>query len=79
MYAGFFLLDLADTSLWIALNVGLGYAIGRSAAHVTEAIAHGGLLLPLLLAVAVLATAVLYVVRRARTRPTLCRASEQEQ
>jgi hypothetical protein len=57
-------------SLWAALNVGLGDAIGRSAVHVTQAITHYSLLLNLLLAVVVLAAAVLYV-RRARTRPTL--------
>jgi membrane-associated protein len=74
----FFLLDLAGTSLWAALNVGLGYAIGRAAVHVTQAIAHYSLLLTLLLlAFAVLAAAGLYV-RRARTRP-LYRASEHEQ
>jgi membrane protein DedA with SNARE-associated domain len=74
----FFLLDLAGTSLWAALNVGLGYALGRSAVHVTQAIAHYSLLLTLLLGVAVLAAAGLYL-RRARTRPTLYRASEQQQ
>ena len=74
----FFLLDLAGTSLWVTLNVGLGYAIGQSAVHVTRAIAHYSLLLTLLLAVAVLAGAGLYVCR-ARTRPTLYRASEQQQ
>ena len=74
----FFLLDLAGTSLWVALVVGLGYAIGRSAVHVTQAITHYSLVLTLLLAVAVVAAAGLYV-RRARTRPTLYRASEQEQ
>jgi membrane protein DedA with SNARE-associated domain len=75
----FFLLELAGTSLWVALVVGLGYAIGRSAVHVTQAIAHYSLVLTLLmLVVAVLAAAGLYV-RRARTRPTLYRASEQEQ
>jgi membrane-associated protein len=74
----FFLLDLAGTSLWITLNVGLGYAIGQSAVHVTQAITHYSLLLTLLLAVAMLAAAGLYV-HRARTRPTPYRAAEQEQ
>ncbi|HYB27114.1 MAG TPA: VTT domain-containing protein [Solirubrobacteraceae bacterium] len=75
----FFLLNLAGTSLWVALNVGLGYAIGHSAVHVTQAVTHYDLLLTLLLAVAVLAAAGLYVVRRPRTWSALYGASEQEE
>ena len=47
----FLLLDLAGTALWIALIVGLGYAIGRSAVHVAHEITHYSLLLTLALVV----------------------------
>jgi membrane-associated protein len=45
----FLLLDLAGTSLWVGLVVGLGYAIGRSAVDVAHAITHYSLLLTLVL------------------------------
>ena len=51
----FLLLDLAGTSLWVALIVGLGYAIGRSAVHVAHAITHYGLLLMLAIVLGALA------------------------
>jgi membrane protein DedA with SNARE-associated domain len=41
----FVALDLAGTALWVALIVGLGYAIGRPAVHVVQAITRYGLLL----------------------------------
>lgn len=40
----FLLLDLAGTTLWVALIVGIGYAIGRSAVHVAHEITHYSLL-----------------------------------
>jgi membrane-associated protein len=45
----FLLLDLAGTALWVALIVGLGYAIGRSAVHIARAITRYSLLLTLAL------------------------------
>jgi membrane protein DedA with SNARE-associated domain len=57
----FLLLDLAGTALWIALIVGLGYAIGRSAVHVAHEITHYSLLLTLaLVVVSVLVRALAY-------------------
>ena len=40
----FLLLDLAGTLLWVALIVGLGYAIGRDAVNVAHAITNYGAL-----------------------------------
>ena len=40
----FLLLDLVGTCLWVALIVGLGYAIGHSAVDVAHAITNYGLL-----------------------------------
>jgi membrane protein DedA with SNARE-associated domain len=45
----FLLLDLAGTSMWVALIVGLGYAIGRSAVDIAHAITRYSLLLTLAL------------------------------
>src|SRR5205085_12327920 len=53
----FLLLDLAGTSLWVALIVGLGYAIGRSAVGVAPSITRYGLLLTPRLVVVVIAAA----------------------
>jgi membrane protein DedA with SNARE-associated domain len=50
----FLLLDLAGTSLWVALIVGLGYAIGHDAVNVAHAISRYGLVLTLALIPAVL-------------------------
>ena len=47
----FLLLDLAGTSLWIALIVGLGYAIGRSAVHIAHLITRYSLWLTVALVV----------------------------
>jgi membrane protein DedA with SNARE-associated domain len=43
----FLLLDLAGTSLWIAIVVGLGYGVGRSGVHVAHAITRYSLLVTL--------------------------------
>jgi membrane-associated protein len=51
----FLLLDLAGTSLWVGLMVGLGYAIGSSAVHVAHAVARYSLFLTLALVVGTLA------------------------
>jgi membrane-associated protein len=47
----FLLLDLAGTSLWVGLIVGLGYAIGRSAVHVAHVITRYSLFITLALVV----------------------------
>jgi membrane protein DedA with SNARE-associated domain len=63
----FLVLDLVGTALWIALIVGLGYAIGRSAVHVAREITHYSLLLTLaLVAVAVVSVIVRALVYRRR-------------
>lgn len=62
----FLLLDLAGTSLWVALVVGLGYTIGRSAVHITHAITRYGLLVTLAMVVIVLVASALHM-RRLRT------------
>lgn len=64
----FLALDLAGTSLWIALVVELGYALGASAMDVIQQIAHYGLLLTAILAAAVLVAAGLRVRRARATR-----------
>jgi membrane-associated protein len=43
----FLLLDLAGTSLWVAIVVGLGYGIGSSAVHVAHAITRYSLFVTL--------------------------------
>lgn len=43
----FMVLDLAGTSLWVGLVVGLGYAIGHPAVHIAHQITRYGLLLAL--------------------------------
>jgi membrane-associated protein len=53
----FLLLDLIGTSMWVALIVGLGYAIGRSAVHIAHEITHYSLLLTLGLVAAVVVVA----------------------
>lgn len=60
----FLLLDLAGTSLWAALIVGLGYAIGRDAVNVAHAITHYGLILTL----ALIPASLIIVTVRAITR-----------
>ena len=67
----FLLLDLAGTLLWIALIVGLGYAIGRSAVHVAHEITHYSLLLTLALVVVVAVVAVLRGLAQARSDESL--------
>jgi membrane protein DedA with SNARE-associated domain len=52
----FLLLDLAGTSLWVVLIVGLGYAIGSSAVRVAHTITRYSLLLTLGLVLAVVLT-----------------------
>jgi membrane protein DedA with SNARE-associated domain len=52
----FLLLDLAGTSLWVVLIVGLGYAIGSSAVGVAHTITRYSLLLTLGLVLAVVLT-----------------------
>jgi membrane-associated protein len=45
----FLLLDMVGASIWVMLNVGLGYEIGRSAVDVAQAIGHYGLILSIAL------------------------------
>ena len=66
----FLLLDLAGTLLWVALIVGLGYAIGHDAVNVAHAITHYGLVLTLaLIAAALIIVALRAVTRRRVTEP----------
>jgi membrane protein DedA with SNARE-associated domain len=51
----FLLLDLIGSLLWIALCVGLGYAIGQSAIDVAKGVSHYALYLTIALVVAILA------------------------
>jgi membrane protein DedA with SNARE-associated domain len=60
----FLLLDLAGTALWVALIVGLGYALGHSAVQVAHAITHYSLWATL----ALVAAAVAYALLRSRPR-----------
>lgn len=62
----FIVLDLAGTFLWVALIVGLGYAIGQSAVDVAHAITDYGLLLTLALIPAVLIIVALRALARRR-------------
>jgi membrane-associated protein len=67
----FILLDLAGTSLWVGLVVGLGYAIGRSAVNVAHVITRYSLFVTLALVlttIAVVALRVLAVGRRGEPR-----------
>jgi membrane-associated protein len=61
----FILLDLIGTSMWVALNVGLGYAIGQSAVDVAKAISRYALILTIVLVVVV----VVVQVRRSMRAP----------
>lgn len=67
----FLLLDLAGTILWVALIVGLGYAIGRSAVNVAHAITHYSLLLTVALVVVVVVVAVVRGLAQARNDESL--------
>jgi membrane protein DedA with SNARE-associated domain len=67
----FLLLDLVGTLLWVALIVGLGYAIGRSAVGVAHQITHYGLLLTVALVVGVVVVAVLRALAQARRDESL--------
>jgi membrane-associated protein len=49
----FIILDLIGTAMWVALNVGLGYAIGQSAVDVAKAISRYALILTVVLVVVV--------------------------
>jgi membrane-associated protein len=51
----FLLLDLIGSLLWIALCVGLGYAIGQSAVDIAKGVSHYALYLTIALVVAILA------------------------
>jgi membrane protein DedA with SNARE-associated domain len=62
----FIVLDLAGTSLWVALIVGLGYAIGHDAVDVAHAITRYGLILTLALIPAALIIVALWAVTRRR-------------
>lgn len=62
----FLLLDLVGTCLWVALIVGLGYAIGHSAVDVAHAITNYGLLLTLALIPAALILVALRALARQR-------------
>lgn len=66
----FLLLDLAGTWLWVALIVGLGYAIGHDAVNVAHAISHYGFALTLaLIPAALIVVALRAVTRRRATEP----------
>jgi membrane protein DedA with SNARE-associated domain len=67
----FLLLDLAGTILWVALIVGLGYAIGRAAVHVAHEITHYSLLLTLGLVAVVVVVAVARALAQARRDESL--------
>jgi membrane protein DedA with SNARE-associated domain len=67
----FLLLDLAGTFLWVALIVGLGYAIGRSAVNVAHKITHYSLLLTVALVVVVVVVALVRGVMQARNDESL--------
>ncbi len=62
----FILLDLIGTIFWVALNVGLGYAIGQSAVDVAKAISRYALILTVVLVVVVV---VVQVRRSMRQEP----------
>jgi membrane-associated protein len=51
----FLLLDLIGSLLWIALCVGLGYAIGQSAVDIAKSVSHYALYLTIALVVAIFA------------------------
>lgn len=53
----FLALDLLGTSLWIALNVGLGYAIGQRAVDVAKAISRYSLMVSLALVAVIVVVA----------------------
>jgi membrane protein DedA with SNARE-associated domain len=59
----FLALDFAGTALWVALIVGLGYAIGRSAVHVAHEITRYSLFTTLALVVVVVVVVALRVHR----------------
>jgi membrane protein DedA with SNARE-associated domain len=59
----FLALDFAGTALWVALIVGLGYAIGRSAVHVAHEITRYSLFATLALVVVVVVVVALRVHR----------------
>jgi membrane-associated protein len=62
----FLVLDLLGASLWVALIVGLGYAIGHSAVNVAHAISHYGVVLTLALIPAALVIVALRALSRRR-------------
>jgi membrane protein DedA with SNARE-associated domain len=62
----FLLLDLAGTSLWVAIMVGLGYGVGRSAVHVANAITRYSLLVTVAVVVVALVVAALRTLGRPR-------------
>ena len=49
----FILLDLLGTSMWVLLNVGLGYLIGQSAVDIAKAVSRYALILTVVLVVVV--------------------------
>jgi membrane-associated protein len=64
----FLIFDVLGMLSWIALIVGLGYAIGHPAVHVAKTISHYGLLLTVALVAIALAIAMLRA-RRGSERP----------
>jgi membrane-associated protein len=58
----FLVLDILGALLWVALGVGLGYAIGQSAVDVAKSISHYGLYASLVLVAGIVA----WQLRRAR-------------
>jgi len=65
----FLLLDLVGTAFWVALNVGLGYAIGQGAVDVAKAISRYALILTVVLVVVVVVVQVRRTTRREPPRP----------
>jgi membrane-associated protein len=65
----FLLLDLAGTLLWIALCVGLGFAIGQRAVDVARGISHYALYLTIALVLAIFARQWWHATRRSSQQP----------
>jgi membrane-associated protein len=59
----FLVLDVIGSFLWVALLVGLGYAIGQSAVDVAHAVSHYALAVTIVLVVAIIGRQV-YLARR---------------
>jgi membrane-associated protein len=67
----FLLWDLVGALMWIALIVGLGYAIGRRAVDVANGVSHYALLITVGLVVAIVARQMWVARRRGALAPPL--------